>query len=252
MRVIDLSGQTALITGASSGIGRATALALAEAGCDVAIHYNTSAGGAEEAAGAIRDLGRRAVTLQGDLTASAQVDRVVQVAAQALGGIDILVNNAGSLVRRVPLAEASDAHWEHVLALNLSSVFWACRAALPHLRRGGRIVNVASIVAHTGGAHHSFAYAAAKGGVVSLTRGLANELAARGIRVNAISPGTIDTPFQTHFSSPERLEAIRQATPLQRIGAAADCAEAVLFLVSNLSAFVTGEVIEVNGGQHYA
>ena len=116
MRVIDLGGQTALITGASSGIGRATALALAEAGCDVAIHHNTSAGGADEAAGAIRGRGRRAVTLQGDLTASAHVDRVVRAAAQALGGIDILVNHAGSLVRRVPLAEASDGHWGHVLA----------------------------------------------------------------------------------------------------------------------------------------
>ncbi len=251
-RAIDLSGQTALVTGASSGIGQAAALALAEAGCDVAIHYNTGAGGAEEVARAVRDVGRRAIALQGDFTASPEVDRVVQQAAQKLDGLDILVNNAGSLVRRVPLAEASDAHWDHVLALNLSSVFWACRAALPHLRRGARIVNAASIVAHTGGGHHSYPYAAAKGGVISLTRGLANELAPRGIRVNAISPGTIDTPFQTRFSSPERLAEIRAATPMQRLGSAAECADAILYLVSDLSAFVTGEVLEVNGGQHYA
>jgi len=140
MRTIDLNGQTALVSGGSSGIGRAVALALAEAGCDVAIHYNTGAGGADEVAAAIRAMGRRAATLQGDFTASADVQRVVQGAAQALGGLDILVNNAGSLVRRVPLAEAPDSHWDAVLALNLSSVFWACRAALPHLRRGARIV----------------------------------------------------------------------------------------------------------------
>ena len=109
-----------------------------------------------------------------------------------------------------------------------------------------------SIAAHTGGAHHSYAYAAAKGGVISLTRGLANELAPRGIRVNAISPGVIDTPFQTRFGTREGLEAARRSIPLQRLGTAADCADAVLYLASDLSAFVTGEVVEVNGGQLFA
>jgi 3-oxoacyl-[acyl-carrier protein] reductase len=252
MRTIDLSGQTALVTGASSGIGRATAIALAEAGCDVAVHYNAGAAGAEMTAAAIAELGRRTLMLQGDFTASAAVDRVVQDAARALGGLDILVNNAGSLLRRIPLAEAGDAHWDAVIALNLSSVFWSCRAALPHLRRGARIVNVTSIAAHTGGERHSFPYAAAKGGVISLTRGLANELAPRGIRVNAISPGVIDTPLQARFSSPEGLAEQRHAIPLQRLGRAADCADAVLYLVSDLSDFLTGEIIEVNGGQHFA
>ena len=252
MRTIDLSGQTALITGGSTGIGRAAARALSEAGCDIALHYNTSKAEAEAAAAEVRQTRRRATLVHGDFTRAGDVAAAVVAAAQALGGLDILVNNAGSLLSRIPLGEMTDEHWNAVLALNLTSVFQACRAALPHLRAGARIVNVTSIAAHTGGGNHSSAYAAAKGGVISLTRGLANELAPRNIRVNAISPGTILTPFHERFSTPERLEGIRRGIPLQRLGEAADCADAVLYLVSPLAAYLTGEVIEINGGQHFA
>lgn len=252
MRTIDLQGQTALVTGGSTGIGRAVALALAEAGCDVAVHYHQSEAAAHEVAAVVRAVGRRAALLQGDFTAPAQVAAVVEAAAREFGGLDILINNAGSLIGRVPLADMTDDHWGAVVALNLTSVFQSCRAALPHLRAGARIVNVTSIAAHTGGGQHSFAYAAAKGGVLSLTRGLAKELAHSGVRVNAVSPGTILTPFHERFSTPDRLEGIRKTIPLQRLGEAADCAGAVLYLVSPLAAYVTGETLEVNGGQHFA
>ncbi len=249
---LDLQGQRALVTGGSTGIGRATAVALAEAGADVVIHYHRSANEAASVVEGIRRQGRRGLAVQADFTRAAEVGRTVAAAAEELGALDILINNAGSLIERVPLAEMSDALWEDVLALNLSSVFYACRAALPHLAPGARIVNVTSIAAHTGGGSHSFAYAAAKGGVLSLTRGLAREVADRGIRVNALSPGTIMTPFHERFSTPERLEGIRRQIPLGRLGTAEDCAGAVLYLVSALSAYVTGEVLEVNGGQHFA
>lgn len=249
---IDLSGQTALVTGGGTGIGRATVRTLAQAGCDVAVHCHTSRTAAEEVAAEARAAGRRACVLTGDFTDGAQVAAVVQEAAAVLGGLDVLVNNAGSLLDRLPLADMPDAHWHAVLDLNLTSVFQACRAALPHLRPGARIVNVTSIAAHTGGGNHSFAYAAAKGGVISLTRGLARELAERGVRVNAVSPGTIRTPFHERFSTPERLEGIRRSIPLQRLGEADDCASAILFLVSPLAGYLTGEILEVNGGQHFA
>lgn len=251
-RTIDLGGQAALVTGGSTGIGRATVRALAEAGCDVAIHYNASEQEAEAAAQEARDCGRKVVLVRGDFTRGTEVTAAVQAAAQGLGGLDILVNNAGSLLQRVALGEMSDAQWEGVMALNLGSVFYACRAALPWLRPGARVVNVTSVAAHNGGGPHSFAYAAAKGGVISLTRGLAKELAGRGVRVNAISPGTILTPFHERFSTPERLEGIRQGLPLQRLGTAEECADVVLWLVSPLAAYVTGEVVEINGGQWFA
>lgn len=249
---IDLRGQTALVTGGSTGIGRATVRTLADAGCDVAVHFHRSRSEADAAVGEVGALGRRAVAVQGDFSHAAAVRTAVQRAAEFLGGIDILVNNAGSLIDRLPLDAITDAHWEAVIALNLSSVFYACQAALPHLRPKARIVNVTSIAAHTGGGAHSFPYAAAKGGVLSLTRGLARELADRGIRVNAVSPGTILTPFHERFSTPERLEGVRQTVVLGRLGEARECADTVLFLVSPLAAYLTGEAIEVNGGQHFA
>ena len=251
-RTIDLSGQRALVTGGSTGIGRATVQALAEAGCDVAIHYNASAQEAEAVAAEARDCGRNVVLVRGDFTRPQEAPGAVQAAAQGLGGLDILVNNAGSLLQRVALGDMTDEQWEAVIALNLSSVFYACRAALPWLRPGARVVNVTSVAAHNGGGQHSFAYAAAKGGVISLTRGLAKELAGRGVRVNAISPGTILTPFHERFSTPERLEGIRQGLPLQRLGTSEECADAVLWLVSPMAAYVTGEVVEINGGQWFA
>jgi 3-oxoacyl-[acyl-carrier protein] reductase len=250
---ICLEGQTAIVTGASTGIGRGVALALAGAGANVAVHYGSNRKAAEETAAGIRAAGRSAHVISGDFRSPQETAAAIEAAAAGLGGqLDILVNNAGSLVARVPLEEMDDRLWAEVLDLNLSSVFWATRAASRQLKPGARVVNVTSIAAHSGGGPHAFAYAAAKGGVISLTRGLARELAPRGIRVNCISPGTIDTPFHERFGTPEGLEQVRRSLPLQRLGTPEDCAGAVLYLVSPLSDFVTGETIEINGGQWFA
>jgi 3-oxoacyl-[acyl-carrier protein] reductase len=250
---IDLSGQRAIVTGASTGIGRATAIALAEAGADVAVHYGTSRTEAEETARAIESHRRRAVIVQGDFRDPEATRKSVEAAIAALGDpIDILINNAGSLIARTPLDEMDADLWQEVIALNLSSVFFATKAALPHLGPGARIVNVSSIAARHGGGPGASAYAAAKGGVMTLTRGWAKELAPRNIRVNSIAPGVIETPFHERFSTPDLLEAFRKSIPLGRLGTPEECAGAILFLVSPLASYVTGQSLDINGGQWFA
>jgi 3-oxoacyl-[acyl-carrier protein] reductase len=250
---INLSGQRAIVTGASTGIGRATAIALAEAGADVAVHYGTSRKEAEETARAIESHRRRAVIVQGDFRDPDATRISVEAAVIELGApIDILVNNAGSMVKRTPIEEMDADLWHEVIALNLSSVFFATKAALPHLGPGARIVNVSSIAARHGGGPGAHAYAAAKGGVMTLTRAWAKELAPRNIRVNAIAPGVIDTPFHDRFTTPEQLETFRKSIPLGRLGTPEECAGAILYLVSPLASFVTGESIDINGGQWFA
>jgi len=250
---INLSGQRAIVTGASTGIGRATAIALAEAGADVAVHYGTSRQEAEETARAVESHRRRAVLVQGDFRDPDGTQAAIDAAVQALGSpIDILINNAGSLVKRSPIEEMDVALWQEVIALNLSSVFFATKAALPHLGAGARIVNVSSVAARHGGGPGAFAYATAKGGVMTLTRAWAKELAPRNIRVNAIAPGVIETPFHDRFSTPELLETFRKSIPLGRLGTAEECAGAILYLVSPLASYVTGQSIDINGGQWFA
>jgi 3-oxoacyl-[acyl-carrier protein] reductase len=250
---IDLTGQRAIVTGASTGIGRAIAIALAGAGADVAIHYGSNRKEAVKTGRAVESKDRRAVLVQADFRDPAAAGRAVEAAVQELGEpIDILVNNAGSLVGRSAVDKMDAELWDEVIALNLSSVFFATKAALPHLSQGARIVNVSSIAARHGGGPGAFAYAAAKGGVMTLTRGLAKELAPRNIRVNAIAPGVIETPFHDKFSTPELLESFKKAIPLGRLGTAEECAGAVLYLVSPLASYVTGQSIDINGGQWFA
>jgi 3-oxoacyl-[acyl-carrier protein] reductase len=250
---INLSGQRAIVTGASTGIGRATAIALAEAGADVAVHYGSSQKEAEETARAIESHRRRAVIVQGDFRDPEATRKSVEAAIVALGApIDILINNAGSLIARSPLDQMDAELWQEVIALNLSSVFFATKAALPHLGPGARIVNVSSVAARHGGGPGAFAYATAKGGVMTLTRAWAKELAPRNIRVNAIAPGVIETPFHDRFSTPELLETFRKSIPLGRLGTADECAGAILYLVSPLASYVTGQSIDINGGQWFA
>ena len=250
---IDLTAQRAIVTGASTGIGRAIAIALAGAGADVAIHYGSSRKEADETARAVESHGRRAVLVQADFRDPTAAGKAVEAAVQALGApIDILVNNAGSLVGRSAVEEMDAELWQEVIALNLSSVFFVTKAALPHLGDGARIVNVSSVAARHGGGPGAFAYAAAKGGVMTLTRGLAKELASRNIRVNAIAPGVIETPFHDKFSTPEQLETFRKGIPLGRLGTSEECAGAVLYLVSPLASYVTGQSIDINGGQWFA
>jgi 3-oxoacyl-[acyl-carrier protein] reductase len=205
----------------------------------------------EQTVTAIRALGRKSLALRMDATDSGEVNRVVPELARALDGhIDILVNNAGHLVGRVPVAEMSDEHWHRVINVNLSSAFYCTRAALPYMHTGwGRIVNMSSLAARNGGGPGAMAYGAAKAGLLGFTRGLAKELAPRGITVNAVAPGLIlETPFHDTFNTEEGRQAAIATIPLRRGGVPDDVAGAVLFLVSDLAGFITGEVTEINGG----
>jgi 3-oxoacyl-[acyl-carrier protein] reductase len=248
----DLKDKVVLITGASTGIGAAVALAFGANGARVAVHYNSSEQAATEVAAGIRDAGAEAITVHGDVTDTATVKSIIGQTIGHFGRLDILINNAGALVRRCPIAEVSDVLFDDVIALNVRSVVAACREAVPHFRRqgGGNIINVSSIAARHGGGPGSSIYAGAKAFVSTLTRGLAKELAGDRIRVNAVSPGVIQTPFHERFSTPQQLAALQTTIPMNRLGTAEDCAGAFLYLASDqLSAYVTGQILEVNGGQ---
>lgn len=248
-----LSGRVALVTGAEVGIGRATALALARDGADVAVHYFSSEAGARDAADAIRALGRNALVVQGDLTKQADVSRVVDAAAAQLGGVDILVNNAGGILGRHALVDMPEDFFHAVLDVNVLTTFLCCKAVAPGMmaRRRGAIVNLTSLAAHNGGGPGASIYAAAKAAVLTLTKAYAKELAPHGIRVNAVSPGLIGgTPFHNTFTSPEAFAAAVKTIPLGRPGEPDDVARVVAFLVSEDAGFLAGETIEINGGMN--
>jgi 3-oxoacyl-[acyl-carrier protein] reductase len=248
---IDLKDQRAIVTGSSTGIGRGIAVTLAQAGADVAVHYTKNLQEAEKTAALVREVGRKAVIVRADFLKPAEIDRGMKEAVAGLGGsVDILVNNVGDLIQRVPFDDFETSMWDNVIALNLSSVYHAVRSVLPSFRPNGRIVNISSLSGLNGAGKHAFAYAAAKGGMVALTKGLANEFAARGIRVNCVAPGVVKTPFHERFNTPEVLETVRKSLPLQRLGAPEDIGAAVLFLASSMSTFMTGQVVEANGGAH--
>lgn len=250
---LDLAGKCVLVTGASTGIGAAAARAFAAAGCKVAIHYNASRNRAEEVASDVRLAGGEAHLVGGDLTDSARVRAVVDEAAAAMGGLDILINNAGGLIKRVQVADIDDAFFDQVIDLNVRSLVIATAAAVPHMRRAGHgnIINVTSIAARNGGGAGASMYASAKGFVSTFTRGAAKELTKDRIRVNAVSPGVIQTPFHERYSTPQMLETFRGAIPMGRLGTPEECAGAFLYLASDaLSGYVTGQILEVNGGQY--
>ena len=249
----DLSGKVVLVTGGGSGIGAAIVEAFAEHGARVGIHYHRSA---EDAVSGlvekISSVGGDAFPLQADFCSDRAVTDTIEQVAGHFGRLDILVNNAGSMVARRQLEEVDEEFLDQVFNLNARSVVTACRTALPIFTRqgGGCIINVSSISARTGGSPGSSIYSASKAFVSTLTRSLARELADRQIRVNAISPGTIDTAFHAQFSSREKLAQTRAGIPLQRLGTAVDCAGTALYLAADsLSGYVTGQIIEVNGGQ---
>ena len=250
LNYLDLSGKAALVTGAGSGIGRATAMAMASAGAAVAINYHRNEAGAEDAKQKINSAGGRAISVRADVTRSAEVGRMVAETTAAFGRVDILVNNAGSLVERLRLLELTEARWDEVIDLNLKSAFLCAQAVAGPMvkRRSGAIINVTSIAGRNGGALGSIHYSTAKGGMITMTKGLAKELAPHGVRVNAVSPGVIDTPFHEQFSTPEALRNFVNNIPLGRVGAPEEVARTILFLASEASSYLTGETIEVNGG----
>jgi 3-oxoacyl-[acyl-carrier protein] reductase len=248
---IDLKGQKAIVTGSSTGIGRGIAVGFAKAGADVAVHYTKNLEEAEKTAAMIREADRKAVVVRADFLKPTEIERCMKEAVAGLGGsVDVLVNNVGDLIQRVPFSSFDTSMWDSVIALNLSSMFHTIRAVLPSFAPGARIINVSSLSALNGAGKHAFAYAAAKGGMVSMNRSLANEFAPLGIRVNCIAPGVVQTPFHDRFNTPEVLETVRKSLPLQRLGTPDDIAGVALFLASPLSAYMTGEVVEANGGAH--
>jgi 3-oxoacyl-[acyl-carrier protein] reductase len=247
----DLINKVALVTGASSGIGAATAELLAEMGALVAVGYYQNETGAEGVRARIANAGGRAITIRADLRAPDQILPLITRAATELGPIDILVNNAGSLIQRQKIAEMTPQRWDEVMDLNLKSAMLCSQAVAPSMieRQLGAIINVVSIAGRTGGGPGAGAYSAAKAGLIALTKAMAKELAPHGVRVNAISPGTIDTPFHEVFSTPEMMRGAAASTPLGRVGTAKECASVIAFLASEAASFIVGETIEVNGGQ---
>jgi 3-oxoacyl-[acyl-carrier protein] reductase len=246
-----LTGKVALITGASSGIGAATAAVFADLGAHIAIGYNNNRKGAEEVRGKIAATGAKIVAIQADMRNSAEIARMVNSAVEQLGPIDILVNNAGSLVARIPIAKLTEEGWDEIIDLNLKSAALCSHAVTGSMmeRKSGAIINIVSIAGRNGGGPGAGPYGAAKGGLISLTKSMARELAPHGIRVNAVSPGVIDTPFHEVFSTPEMIANFVKGIPLGRVGTAMECATAIAFLASDAAAYIVGETLEVNGGQ---
>jgi 3-oxoacyl-[acyl-carrier protein] reductase len=249
---VDLNGKVALVTGGGRDIGRAVSIALAGSGAAVAVNYNTSADKANEVVRDIEAKGGQAMAVKGDVTSEAQITAMIAAIGQRFGErIDILVNNAGGLLARKKLDEMDEKFWDAVITLNLKSVFLVTRAVVPRMSEGGAIVNLSSLAARDGGGGGALAYSAAKGAVLTLTRGLSKELAPKKIRVNCVSPGMIDTTFHDTFTSPEVRKAVAGRTSIGREGTPDDVANSVLFLASDASAYITGESIEINGGIYF-
>lgn len=248
---IDLSNKVAVVTGGGRDIGRSISLALANAGAAVAINYNSSAEQAEAVAREITARGGKAVAIKADVSKASDAKRLIAEATRAFGKIDILVNNAGGMVARKKMEEMDEAFWDQVMALNLKSVFLVTQAALQNMNDGGAIVNLASLAARDGGGGGAIAYSTAKGGILTMTRGLSKELAGRRIRVNAVSPGLIGTAFHDTFTKPEIRQTVVSRTSVGREGSPDDVANAVLFLASDMSAYLNGESIEINGGLYF-
>ena len=248
--VFDLAGKVALVTGASSGIGRATAELFARSGAAVAVNYFRNESGAEETRRAIAEAGGRAAVIQADVRRAGDVRELVERTVRELGPVDVLVNNAGSLVERLKILELTEERWDEVLDLNLKSAFLCSQAVAASMmeRRAGAIVNVSSIAGRNGGALGSIHYSTAKGGLITMTKGLAKELAPYGVRVNAVSPGVIDTPYHEQFSTPEAMKAYVGGIPLGRVGAPAEVASVIAFLASEAAGYLCGETVEINGG----
>lgn len=243
-----------LITGASRGIGAATARLAAQRGYAVAINYRQQASAAEELVSEITRAGGRALALQADVANETEVRRLFATVDERLGRFDVLVNNAGILEQQMRLEAMTLERWQRVFATNVFGSFLCSREAVKRMStrqggRGGAIVNVSSIAARLGAPEEYIDYAAAKGAVDSMTVGLAKELAADGIRVNAVRPGVIDTEIHASGGEPERVARIAKSIPLARGGLAEEVAEAILWLASDQASYTSGTLLDVSGGR---
>ena len=250
---MSLENKVAIVAGGGRDIGRAVSVALAAKGAKVVVNYYNNEEEAKATAAAIKDAGGEAILVAGDMTKQEDADSLVAKAVEAFGDtIDILVNVVGGLVARKTLAEA-DADWfEYVMRLNVTSAFVTTKAVVPHMKNGGAIVNFASQAGRDGGGPGAWAYAASKGAVQTLTRGLSKELGPSGIRVNCVCPGMISTTFHDTFTKDEVRKKVAAATPLRREGNAAEVADLAVYLASSESSFVTGAGIDINGGMYFS
>lgn len=252
MRLPELAGKAVLITGASTGIGAALARAFAAQGARVGLHYNASEDAAKAVAYEISAAGGEAVLIRADVGSGAGARSAVEQAVAAFGGLDGLINNAGGMVRRVPYADVSEQDYDEIMDLNARSVVVASQAAVAPMKAagGGFIINTTSVAARNGASGGAGLYGSSKAFVHNVTRGMAKELIPFGIRVNAVAPGVITTPFHERYSTEAQLTAQLATIPAGRLGVAEDCVGAYLFLAcASLSGYVIGQVIEVNGGQ---
>ena len=247
----ELKGKSALITGASRGIGAASAVGLAKAGVTrFLLHYNSNPQGVEETLAAVRALGAQATAFGADLSTTTGIHQALGEIATRAGAIDILVNNAGSLVGRAKLPEFTEALYDQVMNLNVKSAYFIAQAVAAGMveRKCGYIVNLSSIAARNGGGPGATIYASAKAAVATFTKGMAKELAPHGVRVNAVSPGTVDNHFHEVFSTRQMLDSVISQTPLGRLSTNEDVSDVVVFLCSDAARYVHGQTIEINGG----
>ncbi|MEC1376878.1 glucose 1-dehydrogenase [Heyndrickxia oleronia] len=248
----DLSGKVILITGASSGIGRASAELLASKGAKVIVNYRSNEKSALEVVQCIQENGGEAIAIQADVTNKDQVNAMVDRALASFGTIDVLINNAAGGIRPSTFMEASEELWEEAYRLNIISVLLCSQAVLKHMvpRKKGKIINISSTAARIGGAGESIHYASTKGALNTMTIGMSRELIEYGIIVNGVAPGVVETPFHEKFApDDDRLTRMSSTIPIKRIAKPIEIAESIAFLSSDASNYILGEIINVSGGR---
>jgi len=251
----EFKGKNVLVTGSARDIGRSIAVRFGKAGANVVVNYlgdDRDLSGeqqARETVDLITEAGGKAVAVKGDVTKTDDIKTILAASESAFGAeIHVLVNNVGGLIRRVPVVDMPDSHWDQVMDVNLKSVFYMCRAIIPKMQPGSAIVNISSLAARDGGGPGAIAYATAKGAVLTFTRGLAKELAKQNIRVNTVDPGVISTRFHDVHTNPEVRKTLPGKIPLGREGHPDEVANVIHFLASEESSYMTGQALQINGG----
>ena len=246
---MSLKNKVAIVTGGTRDIGRSCSVKLAASGAKVVVNYCNNKTAGDETIAIIEKAGGTAILVKGDMTKKADVDNLVAETVKAFGNdIHILVNNVGGLVARKKLAEMDEDFLNHVMALNVNSTFLTTQAVVPHMPAGSSIVNLASLAGRDGGGGGASAYSLSKGAVITFTRSMAKELGPQGIRVNALCPGMIDTTFHDTFTPDAARKNLESNVPLRRQGLSEDCGDAVLYLASDSSSYITGANLDINGG----